>query len=478
VDQSTIEYREIQRERVRDIHAKKEQMISLAGMLAQLPQERLRTQAELEYESSELGRLKSLNAKGAVTEKEYEETRKEVAVLTAELERLRAKEDSARQQKTQAEEHVRELEALIEQQTVAFDKELTSLRERLVEVTDRRALLQEELHRDIANAQQRRQSKLEQIRLDLEQHRNKIDGLAKTLEVTAPISGQVEYRNPSPGTVYENDPLLIVAPPDAFRFRVRIPVSQANALLEANGVHLELSRKARKGDDVELPPQHLVRRFLALPLKRRQLEHDPTMTLVELKCDPPADAARDLALGEVVRAELVWFPPFFTLPLVTFGMIPLAVGAMGALVAHLRRRANSASSQLAYEPPPANAHLQAVDPDAAVVRLLGEQLGAMIRDGELDPSLLATCEWTLDRHGRKGALLLQEGIRDSGPICEELDRLKSHALGNGSGNGSRGRREVLQTGRLLERLYSLLEVVAPDAVEHEPPSRQGSLARY
>jgi hypothetical protein len=243
--------------------------------------------------------------------------------------------------------------------------------------------------------------------------------------------------------------------------------------METPAVTLELQRKLREQTKLDAPPDHLVRRFPAYPRVIRKLEHDPAMAVVEFQCDPPAEAVRDLALGEVVQAQLKWFPPLYTLPLFAFGMFPLVVGSVGLYVTKLRQRRNPAPRRLSYEPAAANAALLAADADQAPIRFLGEQLVAMIEDHALDPSLLATCEWTLDRHGQRAAELLRQGMGQSGSVREELDHLKNLV----SGNRSPYSHDALQNGRLHERLLSLLEVIEPETLERETSPRLRRLAR-
>jgi hypothetical protein len=473
IDQSMIEFREVQRVLVRDIQAKKEQIVSLAGTLDELPLKRACALAELNYHTTQLQRIKALLDDQIVSMEEHDETAKQVALFSKETERLDVQADSSRQKKTQAEEHVRELENLLKSQVSAFEEEAKSLRAQLVSATARRNQLQDGLRQDLARGEERRQSRLEQIRLELDQHRNRIDGLEETLAVKSPVSGQVVYRHPSPGTVYENDPLVIVAPPDAFRFRVRVPVTQASSLVKTKRVPLELTYEVRPEDDARLPPPHLVSRFPATPLTATRLEHDPTMALVELSCEPPFAAARDLAFGEVVTAELVWFPPLVTQPLFLFGMIPLALSGTVAFVAGRRRKANRDLAPTIHDPPAANAALRAADLEDDTVRLLGKQLALMIEDEALDPSLLATCQWALDRHGRPAARLLREGMRQCAPLREALEQVQRRF----EGNGDLDRDELLQKGRLIDQLIALVEVIAPEELNQIRSPRLTTPAR-
>jgi hypothetical protein len=374
---------------------------------------------------------------------------------------------------TQSKHDLGELEAIMERQTSESDEELRNLREQLSAVIRHRTELKKELSDDLQAAKQRRTAELTQLQLELEQANKKLAGLMQTLVVTTPVSGKVAYRNPSPGTVHFGDPLVVIGPSAAFRFRTRLPAAQANALKRQESVPLELRRTFRTtSDDVELPPQQLVRRFIGRPLHFQALEDDPAVMLVELSCQPPADAVRELALGETVRAELVWSPPFYTLPLFVLGAIPFTLGIAGLFVIRQQQRTEPRTKQLSFEPPTANASLRHSAPDAAALRLLGEQLAEMVKDQELDPSLLATVEWALDRHGLQGAQHLAQGIRESGPISNELNRLVDQAAHNGAAYDC----GLFRRGELVERLTSLLKVVAPAEVSQPDPSRVKRLA--
>jgi hypothetical protein len=245
-------------------------------------------------------------------------------------------------------------------------------------------------------------------------------------------------------------------------FRARLPAAQANALRRCDSVPLELRRMLRESNDVELPPQQLVRRFSGKPHRFSTLADDPAVVLVELACQPPADAVRDLALGATVRAELVWNPPLYTLPLFVLSAVPLAAGLAGIRVARSRQPAVPVSIESTFDPPAANASLCRAEPDAAALRLLGEQFGEMIRDEQLDPALLATVEWALDRHGMLGAKCLAQGIREPGSIQDELEHIVDHAERNGSTYGC----ELFRRKQLVDRLLSLVRVIAPGQLPH------------
>jgi hypothetical protein len=303
-----------------------------------------------------------------------------------------------------------------------------------------------------------------------------MEGLQQTLEVKSPVSGTVAYRNPSPGTVYRADPLLVIGPPNTFRLRARLPLAQANALRGTTSISIELCRILRSSnEDMELPPQQLVRRFSGSPLHFCSLDDDPSIVLVELACRPPDEAVRDLALGETVRAELVWIPPLYTLPLFVIGAVPLILGSVGILIARVRR-GNAMSgalncTSLAYEPAAANTCLRTAVPDAAPLRLLGEQLGEMIKDEQVDPSLLATVEWALDRHGRKGARLMAQGLQVSGINGDGLNRLIERSI-----HGSLIGRDLLRNEQVIDRLISFLGVIAPHLLPHPKTCRVNQLS--
>jgi len=457
VERMTIEQSTVQRERLRTLQAKREQITALEGTLAQIPQQLVQTRATLAHKRVEEKRAKGLLPKQIVTANEYDKLCKEVAVLEAEVARLEAGFASSTEEKAQLEKNSEELETLMAQQAQAFDRELQRLQNKLASAREKRTVLDQEMADDLATARERRAAKLDQIKHELTQCQRKMAGLEQKLEARAPESGQVAYRTPSPSTAYRTNPLLVIAPENAFRLRVRIPTAQAQSLRKEDSVSLEVLRsKVDPKDTVGQPARHLVRRFPAQPVSYEALAHQPTMSVMEMQCHPPAEAVRDLALGGEVQARLLWMPPLLSLPLFRLGLVPAIIGILGMAISKSTQRSLSTPVAAPSGPKPANAHLRSGDPDITAVRLLGEQLGQSIREGELDPALVATIEWVLDHHGLDGARALAQGLEEQGPVRVELKRLASLCEVGGSDPESQRRK------RLFERLCTALDVIVPE----------------
>jgi hypothetical protein len=216
------------------------------------------------------------------------------------------------------------------------------------------------------------------------------------LVITAPFGGRIAYRDPSPQTVFGSAPLLVLAPIDAFRLRLRVSTAEASALARAGETTLRVDLDG------------LERRFPGRLTASQPLSHDPGYVLAELACDPPAEAVRDLALGETVTASLLWTPPPYASPLFVPSAVLVVAGAAGWLI--LGRTSHRATQAQAPEPaPPAQpvpqpavslappgtafAGVPELGQVAPMLRLLGSQLREGLVRGEWDESLLAAVEW-------------------------------------------------------------------------------------
>ena len=273
---------------------------------------------------------------------------------------------------------------------------------------------------------------------------------------------------------------------------MRLPAAQARALRSAGWLSLELiSPKVRKGQEDRQQPEHLMRRFPGRFASMQPMTYERSIAIVELGCDPPEEAVRELALGEIIEVRLLWVPPLWTLPLFAFGLPPLLAGIVAV---GMRRRVAAGSREILvkHQTEPANAKLAGAGADAAALRSVGAQLGSELRAASLDPSLIATAEWVLDRHGVSGARFLGEGLACDDEVRSGIDRLVGrhrqdaasvrrsarHRNKKGSGpseNGRNGRRPGHSAERGQDLVDRLLRVL--DAIDSEWSPGNGASAK-
>jgi hypothetical protein len=155
LERFTIEHRGVLRQKVREVQAKKAQIIELDSELHQLPQAQIQTQAELKTKTRQLLRLKKLQSTKAVAEQEVDQIVASAAVLEAEVEKLRAKGSSAKTMFVQAQKDLGELETMLNQQSAKFEAELINLRDLISTVQQQQAELEKELSLDLEKAKER-----------------------------------------------------------------------------------------------------------------------------------------------------------------------------------------------------------------------------------------------------------------------------------------------------------------------------------
>jgi len=187
------------------------------------------------------------------------------------------------------------------------------------------------------------------------------------------------------------------------------------------------------------------------------LPADPWYGVVELTCDPPAEAAQQLAAGHQVLITPRWFTPLPTSPLFQVGIALSLCATLGLSTTGLMQyRRGRVPEQDETDDDGAERHaiITEYGAEGAMLRVLGTQLRELVEYGNIDPHVLAAAEWALDRHRARAIRLMRDGLGPAGDLADSLDDLlereniRARATGNGSGH-RRGARRLL---RLIEAI--------------------------
>lgn len=443
----------VRRERLRDRLAKQEQLRTLGSALDRLQREREQAGVRLGLRQDQLTRSQKLSPTGAASAGEFAERKTELDYQTAEVAKLDQQIANARQEVAQLENDLRALDELSESQGSELAGLVTRVRERLASVVACAAPADADLSADVIRAKARRQARLDQLDVELAGCEGQLAAMERSLSIVSPFAGRIAYRDPSPKTVFGSAPLLVLAPADGFRLRVRISRAQAAALERAGQTTLQLLQ-----DGVE-------RRFPGYLTARESLAQEKGFVMAELTCEPPAETVRDLATGKAVTASLLWSPPLYTSALFLPSVAALLLSAVG-WVAGTRRLRGAAGSTAAdgtsaphsaarltrplsahpqfsqpqtaptpaplmpHPAPAAEAATSLADPAAAesgtvgpILRLLGSQLREAVLSRQWDPTLLAAVEWGLDRHHVRAVRLLSEALDEDPQLIAAVEAL-------------------------------------------------------
>ena len=239
-DQLVPAYDVVERTRAVEVARQREQVTKLAGEIDRTRDELKQAEMRQRFAEEDLVRVRSLSTSGAGSVKELKERETEAKVLAAEVKKLATQLDHLAGQRSQVQQDVARLEKLAGAQAEAMVGDIERVRRRLAEIPAEEGPVRKQLSEELARAEGRRGAKLEQLALELRQCEAEMSGLERELTVTAPISGRLAYRDPAPRTAFDEAPLCVLAPADAFRLRVRLSKSEAASLGRAGPVVVEL----------------------------------------------------------------------------------------------------------------------------------------------------------------------------------------------------------------------------------------------
>ncbi|MGI6414310.1 MAG: HlyD family efflux transporter periplasmic adaptor subunit [Thermoguttaceae bacterium] len=412
-----------------------------------------------EYVRRELDRLRPLVDQNAVTETEFDRLRQEADDLDGEIDNLGRRAEGLQAEKAQIARSLQQLGALAEEQQATLRGELERARsdQAQAEVESRR--LAEQLAEDLARATELRKRQLAQLDLKIEETRAELSGVEQSLVVRAPFPGTVVYRDPSPRSAEQQQPVLVLGRETGFRIRARIPLAQVAALKEAGQIRLELVEPA-----VE---PYFGGRFL----RARPMPHKPGYAVAELVCNPSREVVKELLDGEKVVAKLLWRPPLVTLLPFRIGGATSLLGLAGWVAATLlallrkpragRRKHNghgAAPHMFRSHPAPARdqtAPRRADSPLPSVAQLesgavsaMLEMLGGRLREAvigdQLDDDLLSAVEWALDRHQVRAVRQIRAGLGCDSELEQRVAELGEKAGASPGGNGHASRAKQCQ----------------------------------
>jgi len=312
------------REQSRDRFAREEQIIRLDGDLDRLKSELEQAVTRRRLSKEQLAMAEALYRRHFISKSECIEQIRMLEVLNVEIVKLQDRLKNVELEKAVIQQNQPKLKELTAAQVATLDREIAQVRERLAVIRPEEQTLEAQLAADLSRARLQRREQLQQLELQLRQCDDQLSGLNQTVAIHTPFAGRVVYRNPSPSAALADTPLVVLAPAEGLRLRVRHAASEARALEKAGTVILEVV-----GQDVQ-------RRFPGHLVSWRKLDHDPDFVVGELACNPPAEAVCDLVSGKKVRARLLWFPPLYTLPLFDLGVTLSAIGSVGWLGTLLR----------------------------------------------------------------------------------------------------------------------------------------------
>ncbi|MCH5375164.1 MAG: hypothetical protein JJ992_14420, partial [Planctomycetes bacterium] len=323
-----------------------------------------------DYAKRQLGHAVELATKSAISDTELDSHREQVEELDAEIDCLEQQIDRLAAQKGQIAESLQQLEKLLLTQGPNLQQELDEARTDFAEAEPERQRMEEDLNRDLVRARNVHARRIEQITLEMQECRAELDGVQETLVVRAPYTGKVVYRDLSPGSAAEKQPVLVLSRQSGFCLRMRLPGAQLAALQNAGDVPLQVV------DSVVEPY------FYGRYLRSSALAHKPKYVVAELSCQPPQEVIKDLVDGEKIVSQLLWRPPLSTLLPFRAGLLGLLVGSLAwALTCRIRR-----SSQ---RPSPRNARPSPVESDVSTKSANLVWLGSRIRVSQLETGELA-----------------------------------------------------------------------------------------
>ena len=406
-----------------------------------------RATRELAYVQRDLERVNPLIEQNAVTEAEVDSRRRQADELSLEVANLGERVDGLRKREAQIDRSLEEIATLLEEQTETLGSELDRARTDRAKAASQTEALAKCLDDDLNRARQFRQRELEQLDLELEQCRAQRAGVEQTLEIRAPHAGTVVFRDPSPRSAEEQQPLFVLAKSPGFRLQAKLPRGQLAALAAAGDVTIELV-------DPFVEPFFVGRFLQARPMPRK-----PHYVVAELACQPPEEAIRELLEGEKIVARLQWRPPLTTLLPFQVGAILLLAGGVVWMISLVHRPRRKDPAPLSgsnghgdgkYESPVPEAAMararrsqlpvrRKVDLESGPVAVLHELLGERLREGvlrdEIDSDLLSALEWALDRHHSRAVRQIRAGLRSDDVFEKRVHQLHEEVAVAHTSNG-------------------------------------------
>lgn len=464
-----LERRRILRDGAREKLVKQDEIQKLHLEISRLEGELEQARSELKRCQEDYERSRALRQRGVVAEEEFSEKASKLASQEIEVAKLEEQWKRRAEQKAELERGLEDFLALNAGQVQDLAADIASVDDQLTRAVAEQKTVLGQRDRDLIRAARHRDECLKRTDVESKQLDEKLAGWQRKLEMTAPFAGQIVYRASSPGSVHPGEPLVVLAPADGLRFRIRLPHWMASPLEHARAVTCELLQDLDRDEQ----RRFVQSRFSAHLAAWEDLPDHSGYGLAELKCEMPAEAVRLLARGDEIAARLVWRPPLYTSPVFVFSAV-LAGVACAAWGASLRgTRSTWIRRPLAVSGHVGNGNVDNTSiefgAEGAMLRMLGVQLRETIVRGELDLHVLAAAEWALERHRTRAVRLLALGLGDGREFSEHLENFLKEHMDRDCGNrdGSIG-----APPSAPERLAAILRAVAPADI-CEPISRLG-----
>ena len=357
------------------------------------------------------------------------------------------------------------------QEVEVREGEVAKLKERFTRLDALRSSVERGLEAmQIANQahEQALQEELDKLRAqlaDAQGGRRSLLAFVETMNVVAPFAGRIVYRDPSPKTVPLNAPIMIIAPRDGLRVKIRMPYREMVHLYSAGTLHFRLpaayqvSREERK---------FIERQFPGRLLGWKSLPDDPDFALAEFAGDPPPQAVREIVSGRQVVAHLLWVPPLLSIPAFAVGAGMAAVGCIGALLLQLLpARGTLPASPGSYQSSPAVTPINGVADEGAALRALGVDLRDVIRLRQMDPKALHAAERALERYEVRASRLMSVGLAFDSTVATQLEDWAHEVSAAAALLHGEDDHQILH---LFQRLIQLLRVIV--AERHQPLIRR------
>jgi multidrug resistance efflux pump len=479
------------REQLRDTLDKPERINSLNTRIEDARRELQQAIAKRTLAKQHLNRVQNLSDGGAAAVIELNERTADNSVLETEVAKLTTCIANMEIEKKHLQESMPRFAACTSQQAEDIGRELSRARQQLAGANSELQVSEEHLRQDRKRADLLKQQMLQQNQFEVQQCRAKLEGIHDVLEIKAPFSGIVAYSDPAPCTALPLAPVVVLAPDQGFRFRLRLPDAEVKSLSKADSVPLGLIA----------PILH--RRFPGRLLKWDALRYEPGYVVAELACMPPAETIHDLVSQDWVARDskqmpnvnvrLLWSPPLYVVPLFSPAMVLMALGLFGLCLRFLAKAgphsesptptARDASSVSAPEPMAATvpSDLLAPMPTTGMLldstniesgalgrnlQLLGQRFREAIKRQDVDPALLQAIEWAIDRHHTRAIQHLALGLDHDPEIHTSLkcllDRLSPEAEDHGPPDGRVSR-------DMLARILQIVRTVSPEILPAEQP---------
>ena len=141
---------------------------------------------------------------------------RQLALVVKDLDQIIKNKQELKAEKIRRLEDLKSLTEMMTVQAAAIDKELKKTIDKLKDISLTLEKLKQALKEDETRAEKLRSHELASLKLQAEQCRAELQGVKEILNIEAPFSGRVVYRETSPQTAYNKAPLLVLAKGDAF----------------------------------------------------------------------------------------------------------------------------------------------------------------------------------------------------------------------------------------------------------------------